>query len=422
MKNYSRKHTDEISKVADQHSGNVVAWGLSQTTRDNIKKNTVEIDYIIDNNKTLIGNFFDGVPVIGPDSLSELNNPLVIVWGNHSHAILTQLQNMDVDVVLDIDQIRPILNVTEDYFSAHHTIETKKKLFKNIVSLVELEPHSYCNRTCWFCPNSFLDRISEVHYMDPLKYSRLLDGLASIAYDKRISFTRYSEPFSDEIFYSRLREAREKLPRATLHANTNADFLTNETLARAYKNGLASLWIQLYLGAREEFNLANVEHLARKIQNKVSDIRVSERTQLPGRIEYLCEYRDMKVLMYARDFRANGVDRGGIDVRSSKMKRAFPCSAVFSEVYIDFNGTIVPCCNIRSDHPSQLEMSFGSLSEDENSIFEIFFSEKALQWRHELFTFAEIEKYPCASCPFSPCEDNRINREHVAQIKKILAP
>ena len=93
----------------------------------------------------------------------------------------------------------------------------------------------------------------------------------------------------------------------------------------------------------------------------------------------------MNIKMYARDFTKNGVDRGNIKVSRNEYIRYSPCNVVFTDVYIDFNANIVPCCNIRSDYEKQKNMTFGKLDTNQYSIFNIYFSEQAIQWRKTLF-------------------------------------
>ena len=33
-----------------------------------------------------------------------------------------------------------------------------KDLFKKHLKLIEIEVFSFCNRKCWYCPNSYIDR------------------------------------------------------------------------------------------------------------------------------------------------------------------------------------------------------------------------------------------------------------------------
>jgi MoaA/NifB/PqqE/SkfB family radical SAM enzyme len=80
-------------------------------------------------------------------------------------------------------------------------------MIKN-VRLIEIEIHSYCNRTCWFCPNSFLDRKHKIE-MKEWVYLKILQELKDMKYKEVISFSRYNEPLSDmNLFVKRLKQAK----------------------------------------------------------------------------------------------------------------------------------------------------------------------------------------------------------------------
>ncbi|NIP45575.1 MAG: hypothetical protein GWN21_04225, partial [Gammaproteobacteria bacterium] len=44
-------------------------------------------------------------------------------------------------------------------------IEQARDLFARFVDQVEIENHNFCNRICWFCPNSFIDRRTRLQLM-----------------------------------------------------------------------------------------------------------------------------------------------------------------------------------------------------------------------------------------------------------------
>src|SRR2546423_3766286 len=145
----------------------------------------------------------------------------------------------------------------------------QKALFARLVGMVEIEVHSYCNRTCWFCPNSYIDRRSTTKLMDEDVYLRLMGDLREIGFAGVIAYSRYNEPFGHDVFFDRLKQAHEHLPRATLHTNTNSDYLTDETLARAYQCGLRSLNCQIYLPDEMTFGRENVAVIGSRISSKV---------------------------------------------------------------------------------------------------------------------------------------------------------
>ena len=84
----------------------------------------------------------------------------------------------------------------------------KRTLFKRNITLVELEPHAFCNRTCSFCPNSTIDRLTVKTALDRSLYRSILNDLASIEYDQVLRFARYSEPMADEHIYEMVAMAR----------------------------------------------------------------------------------------------------------------------------------------------------------------------------------------------------------------------
>lgn len=311
-----------------------------------------------------------------------------------------------------------LLSITADYFKMPENIVEKQTLFKNIVNNIEIEPHSYCNRTCWFCPNSFIDRRSKTHFMDRDILLQLIKDLQQINYDKTISFTRYSEPFGNTHFFDSLTLFKNNLPHATLHANTNGDYLTNETLEKAYYSGLKSLNIQLYLNKDDSFSIKSISNMANKLLKRCSNLSAKLIIQKKDWVEYRCTYKDMQINMYARDFKVNGTDRSDIDVLSLKNNRKSPCLKVFTDVYIDYNSSVVPCCNIRSDYNKHSSYLFGKLNKECNSIFNIYFSKAAISWRRHLFTFDEKSFSPCVKCNFSLINENTLFKSYADFIQE----
>ncbi|GAF85288.1 unnamed protein product, partial [marine sediment metagenome] len=116
------------------------------------------------------------------------------------------------------------------------------------VQLVEVEVHSYCNRRCWMCPNHIIDRRFTPRFLPEAVYLRVMADLAEVGWRGQVSFGRYNEPFSNGIFYPRLRQARAALPKAKLRTNSNGDFITPDRLECARQCGLDEVHIQLYLG------------------------------------------------------------------------------------------------------------------------------------------------------------------------------
>lgn len=296
----------------------------------------------------------------------------------------------------------------------------QRKLFRNSVIAVEIEVFSFCNRKCWFCPNSYIDRFSTNHYMDESLYLKILKDLQSIGYGGAISYSRYNEPLADKIILERIEQAREILPNSNLHTNTNGDFLNHDYISDLYESGLNSLNIQMYLTKDEEFTDSI-------ISKKVA--ATAERINLPYKIvnsipnewyEIHFEFKDMIIRSYARNFKVNGCNRAGlIEVNDQPYVRTSPCESVFNHVYIDYNGSVMPCCNMRSDSEEHQKFILGNLKT--SNIFEIYTNKKSAFLRDNLFDVSP-KISPCDSCSFVEITPTReeLNKIKKIKLKKLL--
>ncbi len=275
---------------------------------------------------------------------------------------------------------------------------------------MKIEVFSYCNRRCWFCPNATHDRISTNILMQPETYSSIIDQLASINYDGMITYSRYNEPFADRVILDRIREAHEKLPDAKLHTNTNGDYLDPEYLAEIYDAGMRSLNIQFYLKNEERYNH---EAIRRRGEQTIARLKLPYRLvrDEPGEwLEYAFEFRDMKIRGYGRNFESGGTSRGDeVDINRDYV-RTMPCMMPFWSVYVDYNGKMTPCCNIRSDIPAHADYVVGDLNAQPD-IFLNYASQRAVSFRRSLLN-TDVKEGLCSNCHFafeSPTDQDAAN-------------
>jgi radical SAM family protein/iron-sulfur cluster protein len=288
--------------------------------------------------------------------------------------------------------------VDERHFAPIEDRAEAKVLFKDSIDMVEIETFSYCNRRCWFCPNAEHDRISDNFYMDEEIYLSILNQLAEIEYDGKISYSRYNEPLADRIILTRIAQARKALPKALLHTNTNGDYLKPEYLDELYDAGLRSINIQIYLGNRDRYDHERTRALMKR---KVASLGLRSRLTVDrkdDRLEAKVYYKDMKARIYGRNFDVNGCTRGDTVPVQNHPVRTSPCLSPFYHVYIDYNGSLVPCCNVRSDIPQHADTVVGKLPED-GDLFAIYAGERAVGWRRSLVGFAAKEGI-CRTCSF----------------------
>lgn len=272
----------------------------------------------------------------------------------------------------------------------------QENTFKNNIEIIEIETHSYCNRKCWFCPNSIVDRHSNNIEMDEKLYVNLFESLKNIGYSKLINFHRFNEPLAKkDLILNRISQANKLLPKAYLAIFTNGDYLSNDYLDKLSEVGIKQITTSYYFSKDELFDVDNLklkmENFIKKFNFEIMNCNIDN-----SNIIYTLNYNDMKVFYKASDFKKIGNSRGDSikDVNIIYNKK-FRCLMPLTAIYIDYNGNIMPCCNLRSDISSHRKLILGDLNY--NNIFEIFCSENASKIRKYLYKYS-IKESPCNGC------------------------
>ena len=296
-----------------------------------------------------------------------------------------------------------------------------RALFRSSVSRVEVEVSSYCNRVCPFCPNAQYERRSARRYMSDALYSDIVGGLGAIGYSGLFCFHRYNEPLAErDYILGRIRQCRTDAPAAHTKIYTNGDYLTPDYFEALHRAGLHEIFMTVYLGEKETYS----DELMRE--------RVSARLKafgyphtvvrmIPGLIAVRVELPfPMKVYVRGVSFDdpviTAGIpevnDRGGFIRRNVPYTRRSPCLAVFTELQVELDGTVMPCCNFRSDIPEQRRYAVGRIGVD-GDMFEVWAGAALADWRRRLFLFGEKDP-PCGSCTYSV---QRETPQAVAQLR-----
>ena len=259
-------------------------------------------------------------------------------------------------------------------------IMNNKEIFKKNLKLIEIETFSYCNRKCWFCPNSFIDRLSENNEMRESDYLNLLSQLREIDFSGELTFSRYNEPLSKkELFLKRVRQARSILPNAILRTNTNGDYVSRSYIEELCDIGFNQLWIQQYLSNNEKYNH---EKMRTRAERKIKKLKLPAKiiTDIPGcKLEYDLTHRGMTIHIRSRNFELDGSSRGDTVQIAEKYTRTQKCNQVTNNMYIDYNGSVMVCCALRSDVPGQESGIMGHIND--GKLWDIYMSDKYKPWR-----------------------------------------
>src|SRR5678815_2328410 len=117
--------------------------------------------------------------------------------------------------------VKNSIRMERDHFRDDLSPDRAARLFQRHVELVEVETTSYCNRTCSFCPNSFIDRLSEKFIMPEETWRAILDGLRNVKYNGTFVWSRYAEATSERRVVERIREVRDAAPACRIGMNSN---------------------------------------------------------------------------------------------------------------------------------------------------------------------------------------------------------
>ncbi|MCX2717101.1 radical SAM protein [Helicobacter sp. MIT 21-1697] len=280
--------------------------------------------------------------------------------------------------------------------------EIQKHILKCHLYKVEFEIASFCNRTCYFCPNSHIDRKSTSVELDEAVFLKILDNLAEIEYDKELSFHRFNEPLANkELILKRVKQARQKLPKAKLDIFTNGDYVSKEYLQELKDAGVN--WVLMsYYPMQKDFDRTQIIKAMQKMQQKLGlESKLVRDTEQEYRICFIME--GMEIYYRSWNPNAMGSSRGG-SVDSMKKSQLITESGCFHSAmsfYVDYNGLVMPCCNTRSDEKKHKPFILGDCKKQD--MFEIFFSPVCVNLRRDLFVSTasscnENIRTICADC------------------------
>lgn len=277
--------------------------------------------------------------------------------------------------------------------------QKKNDFFKKQLSVIEIETHAFCNRTCSFCPNAQNNRLNKSEIMEEALFKKIIDELSALEYQGTVQLHRYNEPLALDLIFDRINYARKKLPSARIGFHSNGDYLTKEKLDLLEGAGLDFITVTLYINFGLDKKI--LDELAKKQCEDFIGKRNLEARQVSGEgnlIRYLIPMKRMCVYLLVPDVASQWVDRGGAIKSFSKGIRVSPCDSPFRKLLIDWTGDALPCCNLRGDIKAHQPYILGNLKDF--TLQEIFYRPVTNELRMHLAGFNE-KQGACRACQFS---------------------
>ena len=183
---------------------------------------------------------------------------------------------------------------------------------------VELEINSICNRRCSCCPNSIYQR--PIGYMDTDLFYKIIQQLAAINFDGRVSYHFYGEPLLDKRLIEFIEYTKIHIPYCKPIVYSNGDLLDLNIFRLLIQKGMNKIVII----EQDDIYPKNILHL-------LENITENEKQHL--------ELDLMKNLFYS--------NRAGLLKHLKKVSEplSVPCDRPLAIINILLNGNIVLCCN-----------------------------------------------------------------------------
>jgi len=255
----------------------------------------------------------------------------------------------------------------EDLFRSDISLERTKELFKNHVMVVEIENHNYCNRTCWFCPNSYIDRISKTILMSDKIFDKIVNDLKTIDYEQVVLWSVYHEALAHDSIFERIHKMRKAVPKAFLKMFTNGDYLNPEKLRRLEDVGLDRMRVSLYLPDHKEQDRMTIEQHIEKFQKRTG---LTATMIKPG--FYNLETTSIQATLFVPDYFHNYISSRAGSVKVEKPKRMSTCLKPITHTTVEYNGLSMLCHETRSDVPEHRKSITGDLNNEGIGLFECY--------------------------------------------------
>ena len=249
---------------------------------------------------------------------------------------------------------------------------------------IQIQTVSWCNRSCAFCPSGKFPMAKA--FMPVEVYHRVISQLHDLQFAGRISPYLMNESLLDRRLPDLIAYTRAQCPESWIAINTNGDALSEDLLCRLFDAGLNSLDINAYDStAQHEAHLTLVTRVVARRADILCRVGYSnpffQGENIP-RSTRLINCRDLafwEPRYLAKLATPDMQNRSGNMPGASRPEAplALGCPRPFVQMYVNYLGQAVLCCN-----DWRFEVVMGDTAE--SSLAEIWMNDKYQTYRHNL--------------------------------------
>lgn len=182
---------------------------------------------------------------------------------------------------------------------------------------IEIEINHHCNLSCSYCPNANTERISK-GLMSIEQFTVILNQLADINYEGRISYHFYNEPLLHPKLESFVKLSKEILPKTRSEIFTNGMFLNSTRYHALRSAGVDKFTVTQHKGIQKIVFDETYKNLSEEEKSHV-------------------KYYDHSQLIYSN---RGGLIKAGKDI-TEPLKRV--CLIPTCSLVVTVNGNVVTC-------------------------------------------------------------------------------
>jgi radical SAM protein with 4Fe4S-binding SPASM domain len=367
---------------------------------------------------------FDKSNELRYDSISFHN---VDISSSHRVFVIVDAENKVKAFLVDIEEnahpvdhaLKSLITCEVDYCHEHFsaspamTANSKKELFSSSMHSIQMETSSFCNRRCPYCVLAVYNRGRSFVPMDKMVYNRLMDELNEIDYKGIMDFHLFNEPLYERDYIVKLmKKTRQCLPHAYFRLVSNGDYLNEDFLEELCESGIGEFIITRQFN--ETWDIETQDASVKKFIDDLSLEIISFRVDVND-IKYQVAYkknREVKFTVQSVNYLLTGNDRGVLKNVAKHIKNA-GCNRPFNHFSVTYDGDVFPCCVMS---PLLKGYSIGNIKSA--SIFDIFASEKACEFRKSVFRGLTLPSC-CKNCHSDIVYTKDVaRRDYIARIAK----
>lgn len=240
---------------------------------------------------------------------------------------------------------------------------------------IQLQTQSHCNLNCQFCPNNKIRR--EHGQMSLEIYKKIVNELSELNYIGQIMLYLQNEPLLDKRMIKLIQIAHKKCPNAIIVLYSNGTQLTNDLLHELFKAGLTFLRINDY----SMVQLNSITYIeSYDIKSRVKDFK-----------SYSVNRKRIRIYRFFPSIIKMSCRSGLMEGSSVPTPIKLFCNRPFEQMYINFKGEALFCCN-----DWLFKEVMGNLKT--TSLFEIWKNKKYTLLRRELYR--NSRKRICNKCDY----------------------